>query len=201
MQYYKKILIDMICWLKTLFSDPDYYISRFYIEYNIELSSNSVTSEPDVVWDDQARDWTSDGAFHWDITRDYRTHGSAYVQRILDTIPAQVTDLRYVVRYSYNDRVYKFVSRDDLFEWPPDIEKGMRFHFPIVEAWACDSKDHLIRDVTNSLKKVAGPRGDFHKQDGVRVKDVVKYDLPQLRVTTLMGHKMYVEDDDLLRII
>lgn len=199
MQYYKNLFINILYWLKTLCSTPNYSISRIYVEYKAEpLTDMEDIESLDDLWVDQSYDWTTDGHFYWDVT----SGGTENLRRILETVPTNVTDLRYTIRYSYNNIVYKQLSRSRELVWPPERNSSsLKFRLPIMEAWACDDKDKPVVNVTRTLKKYSGPRGDFHNQNDVFVRDIVKYDLPQLRVKNMLGVRIFNENDKLSDIV
>jgi hypothetical protein len=151
----------------------------------------------DESWVDQSYDWTVDGHFYWDVT----SGGTENLRRILETVPRNVSDLRYTIRYTYNNTVYKQISRSRELVWPPEREKSLKFRLPVLDVWACDDKEKPVMNVTRTFKKFAGPRGDFHNQNDVFVRDIVKYDLPLLRVKNMLGVRMFNENDKLLDII
>lgn len=199
MQYYKKVIIDFLYWLKTFCSKPDYSISRIYIEYEAEPLTDMEDIEAlDDLWVDQSYDWTTEGHFYWDVT----SGGTENLRRVLETVPGNVTDLRYTIRYNYNNTVYKYLSRSRELVWPPERDNSnLKFRLPVMEAWACDDKEKPKMNVTRTFKKYAGPRGDFHNQDDVFVKDIVKYDLPQLSVKNMLGARIFNEGDKLLDVV
>lgn len=199
------MLLEIMVWLKKITNHKDFSVDRVSIDYVADpVADIDEIENLDIEWIDQSYDWTViDGRFYWDITKEYKARGQKYLQRIIDTRPANVTDFLYTIDYYYNDRKYRFVSRASRHWWPPPEPSGksMNFRMPIIEAWMCNENKKPQVNITNKLKKLAGWKGDFHNQEGVFVRDAIMYDLPILSVKTLLGQKFYSEDDELSVII
>jgi len=75
----------------------------------------------------------------------------------------------------------------------------MKFRLPITEAWACTEDGRETMNITKRLKKFSGPKGDFHNQD-VTFADIMKYDLPLVKVKTILGENTFDSTDSILLI-
>ena len=199
-----KCLYEILYKLKVLWESiaytPDYTVSRVSFTYVADACVDM--DDIDSLWMRESKYWdTINGHYHWDVTSEYRQHNMSHIKEIMRMAPNEVTNVVLTVRYSYGTSTYKFVTADPYFKWTPDLNAadGMSFKFPITEAWVLDEHDRPIIDITRSLKKVAGPRSDFHNQD-VKIQDVVKYDYPRIQVKNMLNSHIYSEDDSILLI-
>ena len=197
-------LVDILHWARSfckyMFEFPNYYVSSVYINYTADMivEQDEIEGLSDI-WKSESKTWVGlDGRYFWDVTKEFNKSQGVVIHDVLLFAPPNVKDIVYTIKYSYNNRTYKYVSNSDVFYWPPRVGP-MSFKMPILEAWCLDEDGNQIRNATKKLKKAAGPVGNFHNQD-VKVMDVVDYDYPQLEVTTLLGSKILHESDSVLKI-
>ena len=111
-------------------------------------------------------------------------------------IPNGSTDILTRINYYYGNAPYTYITRKLDPEWPPR-KREMCFNLPIREAHLVDDNDNPFADVTNAVKKVAGPYGDFFGED-VRVNDIFPNGV-SVKVTNIMNqHTVYSSSDTLL---
>lgn len=87
-----------------------------------------------------------------------------------------------LITYIYNSRKYLYVAYDDMFTWPPEPVKGPSFNMAIKSAKDMKTGD----DHTEYVKRLAGPRGDFH---GVKVRVGDIFGDKTLEVENILGIK------------
>lgn len=112
-------------------------------------------------------------------------------------VPNCVSKTILRVKYWYNGKVYKMVTDDLHAPFPPDQKKSMTFSLPFIAAWLCDEDDKPVKNVTEKIRRLAGPHRDFHHQR-VALRDVLYYDedylrevYPKLKITNALGlHKV-----------
>ena len=172
----------------------DYTIHQAYVFYKCDSVTDVDLTD---VWADEAKYWADGkGEYYLDITSNMRmSRGGEWLQRMIDTSPHNVTDMLYVINYTWGNNRYKFASRSDTVYWPPGSEFGkdvveMKFRLPITEAWACTKDGRQTMNITKRFRKFAGPKGDFHNQD-VTFSDIMKYDLPGVKVKTILGEQTF----------
>ena len=192
--YKLKVLWDSINYV------PDYTVKKVYMGYCSDACIDM--SQIHEAWNDEAKYWDSiDAWYHWDLTREYKKLGMDRIREIMEYAPDEVNTMVLTVKYTYGTRTYKFVTTTHDFDWPPlnTMNSSLRFRFPISEVWALDSNDRPVVDITSTIKKISGPRGDFHGQD-VPFKYIMKYDYPKIEVKTLMDSRIYKDDESVLLI-
>ena len=197
-------IVDILHWARSLckylFEYSNYHVSSVSVTYtaDIMLEQNEIEELSDI-WKGESYTWAEvGGRYFWDITKDFKTTDGMFISDIMLSMPENVRDMVYTVKYYYNNKQYKYVSGSDIFSWPPKNEP-MSFKMPILEAWCLNEDGKRVRNATNKLKKAAGPVSNFHKQD-TRVMDVVDYDYPYLEVRTLLETKNLHETDSVLKI-
>jgi hypothetical protein len=131
-----------------------------------------------------------DSAWYYrDITSEFRSHGETAIHNYFDTQPSNVSKILINVKYTLSNKSYTYVSWEgDKFQWPPPVGKDMEFRLPITGAWASRDGEDKTMDISSRLRRVAGPRCDFHGQN-VKFKDVMKYDLPKVIIETMISSK------------
>lgn len=195
--YYLNRVLKFFCEL------PDYYIYNVSMDYNasVLLSMDEVENISDA-WKDQSYYWNDDSniiPYHWDITRQCTSTNGGALRDILNSIPENVSNLVYTVKYSYNGKTYKYVSYSKEFHWPPP-QCRMKFVQPITSVWGLDMYDKEVKEITKHFKKAAGPKGDFHGQD-VKIMDIMKYDYSNINVKYIITSKKFNENDSVLSLI
>ncbi len=193
-------LINIIYWFKRIFEISDYYVNMVYINYTADMiMEHDEIENISELWKDESYSWTDlKCRYHWDITQKFHESKGNILSDLLLSLPRNVRDVVYTVKYYYNNKIYKYVSNSDIFCWPPKHE-SISFNFPIMEAWCLTEDGKKIRNVTSKIKKAAGPSGNFHNQD-VKIMDIVDYDYPKVEVTTLLKTKIIDENDSVLEI-
>jgi hypothetical protein len=86
-----------------------------------------------------------------------------------------------IVTYIYNSRKYTYVTYDDFYDWPPPTSKEPVFAMAIKCVTGSDGTDY-----TDTVKRLAGPRGDYHGQR-IKVGDIVG-DVT-LKIENILGMK------------
>lgn len=97
----------------------------------------------------------------WVVTKKERVCEGRTVMKKRFMFGWKITELPpticYMITYIYNSRKYIYVTYDPAFSWPPTPVEGSSFVMPINSVVDTDGNDHTI-----FIKKLAGPRGDYH---------------------------------------
>ena len=188
MNFIHKFLINVICFIKTLLKKPDYKIISRELEYWVENGKDYVTSN--TFWEDQSGEWD-------DETETYAVELNEN-ERVPEP-PDVVTKLLIRVKYWYNNHVYKYLTYDREYTWPPHTEKGMRFSIPLVSAQLLNKDGHPVKDVLAKVKRYTGP----HECEKVKISDMLYYDeetlkesLPKILLKNILGVKKMVSTTD-----
>jgi hypothetical protein len=101
------------------------------------------------------------------------------------------------VNYLHNNNVYTYVSRSMTPKWPPEeIPRDMGFR-PAIKSAEVVIKENRGRkqDVTQDIKRLAGPRGDWH-QRRFSPKDVFGAGCSAVILTDILGKSREVDVDE-----
>lgn len=165
-------LINAIYYIKCLFKKPDYKIIEKQIEYWVDHGKDYVTSDP--FWEQQSEEWNE----HED------TYYVAYMEDGgVPPPPEVVTKVLTRVKYWYNNHVYKFLTYEHDYEWPPVSSKGMHFNIPLTSAQLLDSNGNPVKDILGKIKRYAGPNGDFYGGQKIKISDMFYYDEETLKAS------------------
>lgn len=182
------LLTSVFGFYKRLTTPSNWQIIQETLEYDIVHDTKYEVD--DAFWARESRDWGD------------RVLSSFWVNctglGVRNTVvPNCVSKAVYRVKYWHGGKVYKFVTTDLHQAWPPEENRSMTFSLPFVAAWLCDEDDKPVRNVTEKIRRAAGPRSDFHGQR-VALRDVLYYDddalrevYPKLKITNVLGqHKI-----------
>jgi hypothetical protein len=97
--------------------------------------------------------------------------------------PRGAKDLTIDIKYYFNNKVYRYMTEDPNYKWPPEQPKseGMNFRLPIKSVFTLDEDDKPIEDVTDIYKEYSGP-----KVDPFPMHKVFPFD-KKLKITDIMG--------------
>lgn len=183
-----KLLSNLIFLYKNLTTPPDYKILREELEYTIDHDMKYQTE--DAFWAEESKDW--DGIldeYYIDVTgRDFR----------YTAVPQNVKYVILRVKYFYNGHVYTAISNDINFKPGENEDSAMHFSIPLSSVWIVDHNEKPIRNITEKVKRYAGPRNDFHGEK-VPLEDFLYYEpeylkdeLPNVILTNGIGMKKVV---------
>jgi hypothetical protein len=175
--------------------------SRFFKHKNLEIIYRSLTYEIDPdedyiissdFWFDETQHWSHYNTTHFvDITKKDISQ---------DPVPQNVKKCVVTTKYYYNNRIYKYVSHGVSQEWPPQ-ENETGICMPIISAKLVNDNCETVRDVTEKVKRYAGPKSNFYGKS-ILIQDMFTYDedtmkkeYPYLVISDVMGNvKAYKTD-------
>lgn len=180
-----KFLSTVIFWYKKFTTYPDYHIISEELEYKIDYRIKYYIE--DDFWLQESKDW--DG-----ILEEFYVlaTGKSFRNTI---IPQNVKNLVLRVKYWYGGKIYKAISTDIKFKPGEKDHNGMNFTIPISNAVLVDHDDKPRVDITEKVKRYAGPRNDFH---GERVplqsflyytKKMLEKKYPKIIISNSLGMK------------
>jgi hypothetical protein len=172
-RFFKNILMQFFVFFKRFFMRANYDIRRVTLEYTTKDDTCNFDS---IFWHNESQLWDTEHEVHTtDVTWLYRN-------KMIDPPPPSVSECVYRISYVYGPRLYKYVTRDHNHQWPPVKVPG--FNPPIREAWDGDGTN-----ITERVKKFAGPNSDFHGETLV-TSDIGK---GPLRLVNLIGRETVVD--------
>ena len=180
-----KLLSNVLYLYKKFTTPQDYTIISEELEYKIDYRMKYQVE--DQFWEEESKDW--DGVldeFHSYVT------GKSYRH----TVPPQnVKNLLLRIKYWYNGKIYKVITKDINFVPGKDEKDYMCFSIPLSSAWIVDHDDKPQVDITEKVRRYAGPRNDFHGQE-VSLKDFLYYTqktlikkFPKILISNSLGMK------------
>ena len=184
---FTNLLNRVIVWVYTVYkyavTVPDYCIEHASMEYTV--NPNEAYEIRDKFWKDESR--------HWDRSTDEVYCDLTYKDYINTNIPENISKTILRSKYWYNGKLYKLITENMNFCLPDDLEGGFTFSIPLGEAWLVDHDDKPMRDITEKVKRYAGPKNDFHGEK-VRIRDMLYYTedtlqkyYPSIRLTNAFG--------------
>jgi len=165
-----KLLSNVLYYYKKLTTPRDYSIISEELEYKIDYRMKYQVE--DEFWEKESKHW--DGVldeFHSYVT------GKQFRRTI---VPQNVKNVTLRIKYWYDGRIYKAISNDINFIPGKNESEGMNFSIPLSSAWIVDHDDKPQVNITEKVKRYAGPRNDFHGQE-VPLKDFLYYDTKTLQ--------------------
>jgi len=181
-----KLLSSIFFFYKYLTTPRDYSIISEEIEYDVDHDMSYMIE--DDFWLKEGKDW-EDG-----ILDNYYVDATGKNFRHTLT-PQNVKKLILRVRYYFNGKQYAAISNDINFKPGENEDNAMHFSIPLSSAWIVDHDDKPIRNITEKVKRYAGPRNDFHGQD-VPLEHFLYYDrdvlterFPKIILSNTLGMK------------
>jgi hypothetical protein len=183
------------------------FYNRILGHKNYEIIYRSLTYEIDPdeeyiissdFWYDESQHWSHYNTSHYvDITKKDISQ---------DPIPENVKNCVVTTKYYYNNRIYKYVSRGLQYSWPPrDSSDGI--FFPIVCAKLMNDACETTRDVTDKIKRYAGPKSNFYGEE-ILIRDIFSYDdetmkkeYPYLVISDVFGNTRAFKTDQSLDFV
>lgn len=169
---------------KKISSIQDYTIQRIEMEYQIDHEIK--TDDLDGFWKHESKSW--DGTldeYYVDIT---------HVNFRDVVMPPNIKELIIRVKYWYGDKLYKYITRDIQYTWPPKRREGIIFNIPIVSAHLIDDDGNEVRDVLQKVIRYMGPHQECSGNEKIKITEmlyydynVLKIDLPKIRLKNALG--------------
>jgi hypothetical protein len=179
-------LTTTILFFKNIFKKHDYKIIDRSMEYWVD-EGEWVTS--DNFWERQSELW--DG-----YTETY------YVRlkpgEFVPPPPKNVSKILMRVKYWYNNRIFKYITYDHDYAWPPVKNKGIHFSMPLLSAQLLDYDGESVSDILSKVKRYSGPHCDFYGMK-VKISDMFYYEngrYPKIRIKNLLGFSKTVSTTD-----
>lgn len=183
-----KLLSTLIYLYKKLTTPSDYTIISEELEYKIDYDMKYRIE--DEFWENESKDW--DG-----ILDEYHCYVTNKPFRNT-IVPENVKNLILRVKYYYGGKVYKAITQDINFIPGKREQDNMIFSIPLSNVWIVDHDDKPQVDITEKVKRYAGPRNDFHGQN-VPLEDFLYYTrktletrFPKIMLTNSLGMKKIV---------
>tara|TARA_Y100000741_G_scaffold225997_1_gene172591 strand:+ start:1048 stop:1647 length:600 start_codon:yes stop_codon:yes gene_type:complete len=181
-------LSNVIFIFKKITTPKDYHVVKEELEYSVDYNLKYLVE--DTFWRSESKDW--DGIlenFYVNVTGSEFRHTS---------IPQNVKDIVLRVKYFYNGHLYTVITNDINFLPGENEDSTMHFSIPLTSVWIVDHDDKPMVNITEKVKRYAGPRGDFHKEK-VPLKDFLYYEhehlekkMPKIMLANGLGMKKIV---------
>lgn len=201
MKLLHKFLINVIYGLKKvmhfIFARRDYTIDDIYIEYFVDHSKDFSIETMEIsdhhrLWINQSYEIDPETESYVIDEKDLGRVGLS-VGDPIPTPPEAVTKVIVRIRYWYDNRMYKFLTYNTNYSWPPKKVSNMSFHIPLISAQLLDCDDKPVKDVLEKIRRYAGPHSDFYGEK-VLIKDMLFYnedrlknELPRIKLKNCFG--------------
>tara|TARA_B100000287_G_scaffold121928_2_gene113740 strand:- start:251 stop:820 length:570 start_codon:yes stop_codon:yes gene_type:complete len=169
---------------KKISSIQDYTIQKIEMEYQIDHETEADNLEG--FWVNESKSWDDSlDEYYVNITNiNFRNVA----------VPSNVKRIIIRVKYWHTDKLYKYITRDVQFTWPPKRHEGMIFNMPIVSAHLIDDDGNEVRDVLQKVIRYKGPHGEFSGNEKIKITEMLYYDyntlkmeLPKIRLKNALG--------------
>lgn len=187
-----RLLSSVYCFYKNLVTPRDYHIISEQLEYKIDYDVKYQVE--DTFWEEESKDW--DGIleeFYVNVTGKHFRYTA---------IPQNVMYVILRVKYYFNGKVYTAISTDINFTPGKAEDAGVHFSIPLSNAWIVDHDDKPVRNITEKVKRYAGPRCDFHKEKVpleyflYYESSVLKDRFPKIILVNTLGMKKCISTTD-----
>jgi hypothetical protein len=157
------LIVRIYMFFKALLNLKNYTIKRACLEY---ISPAVKSAGWNRFWRKEERDWGEDEDYHYtNVTWDMGRIGKP---------PENVQNPVLRIEYEYDGKDYECVTNNTEIDWPPKEKDEAVFSLPVTKVMLLD-KGVPVRDVTDEIKPMMGPRKDFHGED-VLVEDLFSWD-------------------------
>jgi|TARA_B110000503_G_scaffold116469_1_gene175629 anaerobic selenocysteine-containing dehydrogenase len=187
-----KLLSTLYYYYKKFTTPGDYQIISEELEYKVNYDLKYLTE--DSFWKRESKDW--------DYILDYFYVNVTGAQFRNTSVPQNVEHIILRINYYFNGRVYTVVSNNINYRVGPNEESGMKFNIPLSSAWIVDHDDKPVQNITERVRRYAGPNCDFHGQK-VSLEDFLYYEpkyleerFPKIMLTNGLGMKKIVSTTD-----
>ena len=169
---------------KKISSIRDYTIQKIEMEYQIDHETEADNLEG--FWVNESKSWDDSlDEYYINITNiNFRNVA----------VPSNVKRIIIRIKYWHTDKLYKYITRDVQFTWPPKRHEGMIFNMPIVSAHLIDDDGNEVRDVLQKVIRYKGPHGEFSGNEKIKIAEMLYYDyhtlkmeLPKIRLKNALG--------------
>lgn len=201
MKLIHKFLINVIYGIKKvmlfIFAKRDYTINDVYIEYFVDHSKDFSTetieaSDHHPLWIKQSYE-IHPSTTSYVIDETDLTHADIAIGDPIPTPPEAVTKMIIRINYWYENRMYKYLTYNHNYIWPPKKANNMSFNIPLSSAQLLDCDDKPVKDVLAKIRRYAGPNSDFYGEK-VLIKDMLFYnedrlknELPRIKLKNCFG--------------
>ena len=171
-----------------------------YMKFKIERVILDYTYSNDTMEDEYLTDFWKRESKYWKL--DEISHHTIDITRLyldedIPLTPSCVKDVKLTVKYNFNNKIYKYVTKDIYgHKWPPTRPKNeLRFSVPIEKVWLIDDYNVCFRDVTYKYNRYAGPYGDFWGEDvNLTPYDIfVANEFSRIKIVNMLGQEREID--------
>jgi len=176
--------------IKFFFHNNDFSIISTCIEYKYDHSKD-VEDIESIFWKKESSNWVDDS---YEYYVDFKDSDD------ITNPPPCVTNHVVRCKFWYNNKVYKFLTYDLEYTWPPKKSLGVHFNIPLSSAQLMDCNDKPVKDMLAKIGRYAGPYNDFYKND-ISIRDMLWYNdktmkkLPTIKLRNAFGLTKYVSTE------
>ena len=168
--------------VKFFFHKHDFTVVSRQIEYRVNHDAKYETDDP--FWENERSE--------------IEPHTEYYIASLdmntkIPKPPDAVDEIIIRVKYWYNNKIYKYMTYNVDYVWPPKKMNRMSFHIPLVNAQLLGSDGKPVKDILEKIRRYAGPYSDFY---GEKIKirhmfyfdrNVLKCIFPKIKIKNCIG--------------
>lgn len=149
--------------INLMFKKCDYSIVERVIEYSVNHDHEFKTNEP--FWDKCSREHDQNTEYYLINTE---------ISNTIPKVPDAVDKMIIRIKYWYNSKIYKYITNNPNYDWPPPKPTSIFFHIPLSSAQLMDNDDKPVKDILEKIRRYGGPRGDFYGEK-IKISDMFYY--------------------------
>lgn len=152
--------------VRDYFTPRNYDVYRASLVYDVHRPESGKFLASNNFWREEQESWGKDKfSEHWvDV---YKEYSNGKLLEIMKKAPYCVSNIVLRLNYTYNNKKYKYISNQYPLSWPITVNMG--FKVPLKEARLVG--DLRTLDVSNKIKRYAGPDYDFHGEE-INIRDL-----------------------------
>lgn len=178
--------------IKEFFMCRNFDVYHASLVYDVQKPETGTLLASSSFWREEQESWGNEKlSEHWVAV--YREYKNGKLFEIMKRAPYFVSNMVLRLNYTYNNKKYKYISNRYPSVWP--LPKSIGFKAPIKEARLVGVTK--TTDVTNKIKKYAGPDYDFHGEE-INVRDLFFISLDDytfLEITDILNRTKKVNID------
>ena len=181
MRFFINLVTDVFYFFSKWFSYNNYYVRRATMEYMSngydELTNNN------SFWYNESKQWDEEPEENFAVVTWW--YNCNVHKTFMEDAPDTIIDFVFRITYLYNNKVYKYITLDQDHVWPPVASRDISYNPPLKSV-----TDENGEDVTDIIKKFAGPRNNFHGET-INLKDI---GFEKLTLTNILGQVSVVTE-------
>lgn len=173
-------LLDIVVSIHDYFQPCNFDMYKAYIHYQAHDNGSDPADIKNEEWRKEYRCFWGDEPEEFCLPIKRPTMEK--INQLIEDAPGNCKIKLVEVKYIYNGGIYKMIVHPSDFSWPPKLNEETRFYLPIIKAVILNKHDKMVVDVTQKIKRLYGPQGNFHDKS-IKIKRIFDFDDDSIRST------------------